>query len=393
MKFFGSFFFLFLFGLVSFEFYDLKFFPTTLANSGVVACFVWSVFYVVFSKIKVSGLRYKNLIYLFYVGMFLNLLLMIAIEHVPIYHSFFSLLNYLGFLFYFVLHRIRPSRSIVVRAIFVHAFVVSLLMVFQQLRSETPIFHQLLLHEGFMDNRGTVRVRIPGMAFVVLCAYYCYIQYFVQKRYVFGFLALFLLMIPVLQGFRSITLVLLATIGFGYLKMQLSAHRSVSTNLFLIVAVPAVVAIMISTPYFQEMFFQIKEQIYKDQYLGEHNVRFHAWSYFMGEIKTEWYHYFFGNGLIQRSPAPLGLFSVEMGMFGFYATAGIVPSAALLLMYWKLFRSKCRFLYSYLGLFGLYLLLNSFLFNAEPFRVGITFVYSMVFYLSDLSVLDDKLPV
>jgi len=89
------------------------------------------------------------------------------------------------------------------------AFVVSILMIFQQIVKPIQLFNQLALQDSFLDNRGTVRVRIPGMILVVF-SYFYFLHNFIKfnklKHILF---AIFFLIVLILQGFRSITISIL----------------------------------------------------------------------------------------------------------------------------------------------------------------------------------------
>jgi len=118
-------------------------------------------------------------------------------------------------------------------------------------------------------------------------------------------------------------------------------------------------------------------------------VRVFSFIYYLITIKQEFWMYFTGNGLKIPFKTPKGLFAVDLGIFGFFALAGIIPVYALLKSFIKgvLLSKKLKYLVP--SAFFLYILLNSFLFNAEAFRTGIFLVYSISFYLIDLQM--DKL--
>lgn len=269
------------------------------------------------------------------------------------------------------------------------ALMVSFFMLVQQVIKPIPIFNQLELHPWYLDQRGTARVRIPGMALVVFSYFLYLFKYLKTFKIRYIGINFFFLAILIMQGFRSILLALFicSILLYWYgveVKNRISLKKIFSIGLMGMFALFAVFQIEYLRNIFEEMFLQVEE----DQKIGDNNIRVFSFIYYLWVIKNEFWMYFTGNGLKIPYKTPEGLYAVDLGIFGFYALAGFIPTYALLKSFVKgVFLSKKSMGIVY-GAFFLYILENSFLMNAEAFRTGIFHIYAIVFYLIELRIVE-----
>ncbi|WP_319502294.1 O-antigen polymerase [uncultured Draconibacterium sp.] len=361
------------------KFFDLIILTTTLANSLYLASIGTIILYLILSiRFKVKLTTFDKGILVFYLGLIINIFVMLLYSNLTLYKTFFGTLNLLGFFFYFFLKRLKPDTKTVLQIIIVLSFIVSILMLAQQVVKPFPLFNHLLEHENFLVQRGTVRARIPGMAFVVIsCLYYIelYFQKFKLKHII---LSLFFYVIIILQGFRSITLAISLCIFILYFSsIKKRSFFSVRNLQFILILLIAVIGIL-QIPYIQGIINGILEAQKNTVEIGSENIRINAAIYYLIEIKKHLWMYITGNGLALPFKTPDGLFAVDLGIWGFYSLAGLVPTIGLL---WLLWKGYCLSPDKFMKLFFLYMLMNAFLFNAEVLRTGIFYIYSVMFYL------------
>lgn len=338
----------------------------------------------IYSNNTIYKLQFKTLIYWFTVGILINIVLMKYYNGSSSYDVFFVLINYFGLLIYFFLHKNNYSKELIVKVFLGFAVIVSFLMIAQQIVRPTPLFNQLERHIWFLYQRGTARVRIPGMALVVF-SYFYYLNKFLNKfRVKYIVVAAFFLAVILLQGFRSITLsMLLCSLYLYWLSGDGKRKITIKKILLLLMVSLVVVVVVTQIPFLNSIVEEMLLQSSVDQKIGDNNIRLFGFKYFLDTIKDQSWMYLTGNGLKLPIEPPLGLFAVDLGLFGFYALAGIIPTIALVLFFIKgiILGKKGEDLA--VKTFFVYMFMNCFLFNAEPFRVGIFHIYGIMFYLLD----------
>lgn len=371
--------------LFGFELFDLNIINTTIAHFLSIVSIIIIAIGLVFKKEHILPYRFDKLIYVFFFGIAINIYIMKFYSNLSNYDTFFALLNYFGFLLYFFLHKYNFKENEIINIITGFAFVVSILMIFQQIVKPIQLFNQLALQDSFLDNRGTVRVRIPGMILVVF-SYFYFLHNFIKfnklKHILF---AIFFLIVLILQGFRSITISILICSAFVYWYSGKSKYKITGKKIILLLIILGVSTIIITQVEYlnnilEEMIFQSE----KDKKSSFENVRVLGIIYYLSTIKTEFWMYITGSGLRLPFKTPPNLFAVDLGFFGFYAMAGLIPAYAVLKLFIKSFMNAKSVRFIVGAGFFLYLILNCFLFNWEPFRTGIFQVFSLIFYLIDL---------
>lgn len=376
------FFIILIFGL---KLFDLNIVNTTIANGLAVVSFIIILYGIIIKRTNRTSYKFKSLIYLFYFGLFINFIMMYFYNNSSLYDSTFILINYSGLLFYFFLHKYNYSEKMTIKLVFIIAIIVSFLMIIQQIVKPTPLFNQLIFHSNYLDQRGTVRVRIPGMALVVF-SYFLYLFKYIKTRKLINIIfSLFFAAVIILQGFRSITLSLFLCSMFLYwygtdARVKISIKKIFSFSILAI----GVVLIFLQIDYVRNIIEKMFLQVEADKKIGDGNVRIFAFVYYLVVIKNELWMYFTGNGLKIPHKTPEGLFAVDLGIFGFFALAGFIPTYALIKSFIKGILMSKRIKYIIPSTFLLYILINSFLFNAEAFRTGIFHIYAIAFYLIEL---------
>lgn len=365
--------------------FDLTFVGSTIILNGLA---VLSIFFIVvgisINKLKPTKKQhFKKPIIIFYLGLLINLIIMYFANNISIYDSIFSMLNFLGLLLYFFLHKYKFDKNTLLKTTLFFAGIVSLLMIIQQINPDSLLFNQLLTHETFVGNRGIVRVRIPGMAFVVISCFFLFYN-FIKKNKLISF-AFFIIFFGVIfiQGFRSITISMLICILFIYWKEHKKPILSIR-NIFLLLLIVVGLFCILQIDYINNLFNQLLITTVSDSENLENNIRLETWQYYMLDIKPNLLSYFTGSGLRLPFETPEKLFAVDLGIFGFYTLAGIIPTFALLWIFFKGLFMKIDKEFIFISTFFLYLLINSFLFNAEAFRTGIFLILSICLYFVDI---------
>lgn len=374
-----------------FELFDLNVINTTIGHFLAIISILVITIGLVFKKEHKYPYRFHKFIYVFFFGMAINIFVMKFYSNLSNYDTFFVLINYFGFLLYFYLHKYNYTEKEIINIILGIAIIVAILMLFQQIIKPVPLFNQLELQEYFLDNRGTVRARIPGMILVVFTYFYFLYNFIKQNKLIYIFLASFFLVILILQGFRSITVSLLICSLYVYWYSGKWKYKISAKKIFLLFIIIGIsTTIITQVEYLRNILDEMIFQSEKEKNKGSDNVRLFAFIYYLNTIKTEFWMYITGSGLRLPFKTPPKLFAVDLGFFGFFAMAGLIPAYAVLRLFIKSFLNAKSVRYIIGAGFFLYLILNCFLFNWEPFRTGIFQVFSLVFYLIDLRLFKEK---
>lgn len=329
-----------------------------------------------YNNIKID--KNTKYICLFYIGIFINISVMWTAFNVSTYHSFFVTLNFTGFIMYFYLNKFPLNPKTIEKAFIFFAFVVSIIMLVQQIYNTTPMFNQLEFHENFMEQRNTVRVRIPGMALVVIACFYKLENYLKYNKIIDLVSSIFFFIIISTQGFRAIIFVTLLCSLILYFKVTKKSIINPNTIRFAMLILVSFFALL-QVPYLKSIVESLIEATIQTQELGREYIRFYTWDYYLVKIKSEIWMYLTGNGLYQ-STSPIGLFAADLGIWGFYSLAGVLPALSLLIIWIRGIRSTLSSKH-YLSVFFIYVILNAFLFNYEAFRPGIFNIYAIVLFL------------
>ena len=365
--------------------FDLIIFSPEVLNIFISLSTIILLFSIVLNKRKINiKQHFKKFILIFYIGLFINFFVMFFINKLSLYDTLFSTLNYYGFLLYFFLHKYKISKEFLIKLIFIFAGIVASLMLLQQIFSEIPFFNQLIKHQNFIGNRDSIRARIPGMAFVVLSCFILFHNLLMKIKLRTIIIFVFFIFMILAQGFRSILITMVLCLFYVYLKGNKNKMFSFK-QLYFLLLLGLAIFFAFQIEYISNLFNGIFESVERDQNSLDENIRLETWSYYMIMIKTNYWMYFTGNGLKLGYETPENLFAVDLGIFGFYTMAGIIPSLTLLWMFIKGFFIKIDKKYLFITTFFLYVFVNGFLFNAEAFRFGIFMIYSILFYIIDVN--------
>lgn len=138
-------------------------------------------------------------------------------------------------------------------------------------------------------NRGTVRIYMEGLAFVII-AYFIALQEFLRKKKVnFFIFCMLTIVLLILNGSR----LLILTVVFVTLLNILISKQVKSKGLIYFLITLSIITIFY---FFREIFEQYIEATEKTKQIGAENVRIRAALYFLTELFPNKWSYILGNG-------------------------------------------------------------------------------------------------
>ena len=365
--------------------YRATLFPESLRDlfqlSGIGLLFFYVIVDLLFPTTKIKQ-NFKKEIYLFFIATFLSMYVA-KMHHFQDFSITFIAQRFMYFyMFYFVLHSFDLSPRDIERIIIPFGLLYVGLYLLQFF-----LFPMQLFDARVELARGTVRVFIPGAAFMFL-SYFKSLQEFLSNRN-YKYLALcilFFIVGGILTGTRqSLATLTLITTAFIFF------HKQVKSRLFIIVmyAIAGFSAIII----FHEVFIQLVELTIQQSQDSRPNVRILASRFFLTDFMPADIAYILGNGMDSTNSTfgqrvfyfmeVYGFYQSDVGIIGDYSKFGILFVIAQLSILIKIIFGKLPTSISYIRYYFLTIALTMFS-GANAFgRVdGIVFV-CLVLYLID----------
>jgi hypothetical protein len=283
---------------------------------------------------------------------------------------------------YFLLPYLKPHPKDIQRLFIAFGIIFMAIYLFQYI-----IFPVKIMDEMMRIDRGTVRIYMKGIIFLIIGYFLC-LQFFMSERRI-KFLIFYLLAIIflILNGSRQILLL----VTFVTLLSILLSKQIKSKFLIYVIIISAAIVIFY---FFRDIFIQFQLVTIKEKQLGAENVRFQASVYFLTELFPNTISYIFGNGapnarsdyghMIELLRALYSFNISDIGIIGNYVYYGILFVIGVILLLRKAisikYIEKLQYLKFLFILFALSLLTGGGFMNSE-FIVPLC----MCLYLADIS--------
>jgi hypothetical protein len=292
------------------------------------------------------------------------------------------------YFFYFFLHSIRIKPADLERMMIVIAYLYIIFFLLQYLAYPT-----LLFGTRVDESRGTIRIFLPGKAFVVLMFFYFLQKFFVTNNLKYMGFCLATFIVTILQGTRNaIFLLLLGTVVNLLFSKRVKSRLAITFILFL--------ALTPAYFIFQDIFLNLFE-VSENQAAAEgEDVRVRAAKFFLSDDfnKTR-LNYIFGNGMSHMASqygleeflykADLGFFISDIGIVGEYVRYGVLYILGVILIIRKIFVLKYDPQYYYVKYYTFVSFLGM-LIGGVFTRPDSYLVFLAMMYIIDISIYDKK---
>ncbi len=274
-----------------------------------------------------------------FLGMFLSMITANVYHRQQVLITMFAQKDVYFYLFYFLLHYIRPTKSQIIKSITVIGALYLLLFFTQYL-----IYPRLIIGGRVSQERGTIRIFFAGGRYALL-VYFLLLHQVLTKKVEFSkivyILAVFIA-VAILSGTRQMMATVTLTTGL----FVLLSKRVKSRVLIMVIMLIGVVCIFF---IFQDIFQEIIALTQKQSSGGE-SVRSRAMKFYLGEFMPSKIAYIFGNGAPHGSSmygvrvnyykTVLGFYQSDVGIIGDYSRFGVFYVLAVLIFFFKIFFSK-----------------------------------------------------
>ncbi len=286
------------------------------------------------------------------------------------------------YLFYFFLHSIRMKHDILEKLLVYMGILFILTYFFQYVIYPIQMFG-VRAHE----ERGTVRIFLPGASFAAFMFYYSLQKIFTTEKKIYVLLCLLYLAVPLLQGTRSAILnLLLGTIVFVLFNRHVKSKVAVMSLMF----ISAILVFFV----FQDIIMNLIEVSQQQASQQNEDIRVRSAKFFLYEFSPTTLNYWIGNGESHMANAYgmkvffykafFGFYQSDIGVIGEYSKYGVLWFLCVFLISRQLFVMKIAPRFLYMKFYALNLMFDLVI-NGAFTRSYEIIVITSILYLYDVS--------
>jgi hypothetical protein len=327
--------------LLSIKFYSL-FVPYSVGKGlvllGVVLVLIFYLLNLVYNNSKDLKKGFTTPVVLIFISLFVSSIAANYFHDQSILTTLFTQFDLYFFLFYFLLHKLKPNVSTLVEIIVYLGLIYCALYIIQFV-----IYPTKILTCAMRPERGTIRIFMPGIDYMV-AAYYIFLsRFFITNRPKYLFIMVPIMIVLFLLGTRqAIFIVALMTI-----VMILFSKRVKSKFVILLFIVLSTIPIFF---IFQQIFYNMFNLTVSQGADAQEYIRVKAAQYFVLNFNPNPIWIFTGNGMpglhsgygiaISRLTKTSGFYLNDIGLIGDFFRYGILYVLAMLYMLYQLVRIK-----------------------------------------------------
>jgi hypothetical protein len=291
---------------------------------------------------------------------------------------------FLYFLVFFCLIVLSVSKEYLIKVIVVFAFIYMFVFTLQLILFPTAIVP--LGHTDKFD-RGFLRLRLEGVGFITLTAFYALNTFLITKRKVFIALYLLCFIFVFILGFRT----LLATFLLSSFLLAFFFERHLFKRFLSVIYTLLIILIFIQFEIVQNFIIAMVDKTNEQVGQGDEYIRLMTFDFLFNKVNVNLGSLFFGNGMpfdgtsygnlvLGYGARDNGFIAGDLGLIGLVFNYGILSILAFLNIYRIAIFKKLPREYLYLNIFFFYLVISS-ITSGEIFRAGIFGVQMIGLYL------------
>jgi hypothetical protein len=326
---------------------SLSFFTLTVVPEGIIKQFefispmIMAILLFIYSIYDTSLKFKKNFQYeiiLLFVAVFLS---MFGAKYFHMQGFKITLISqrYMYFLlFYYFLHSIKINPKELIQLVIIFSLLYSFLYLLQTALYPTPI-----TSSDMFLSRGTIRIFIPGSAYLILAYLFSYVQFLNTLKIKYILFCLLGILIFILLGTRQVIAVMALLTIIATFKSKYAETKAMGIALIVISIIPAYFL-------FKDIFIAMLEVSQKQAGNLEQNIRVKAAIFFLFEFFPNRMSYIIGNGVpsahsiygirINEYKDIFGFFQSDIGLIGEFSKFGLLFAIAELIILFKILFMK-----------------------------------------------------
>ena len=348
---------------------------------GEIIVLAFLIVHIVYDKETHVPMRYRWLL-----GIIL-LSLILATFASKVYHnqgfldSIISQYDFYFFLFYFLLHYLRPDPRKLLSMFLIFGYVYFFIYITQFF-----VYPKVIVNSRILAERGTIRIFMPGLPFLFTSFFLLLGRFFITKRIRYILMLLPLASIFIILGSRQLlaTVVLLTMIN-------ILLSRTIKSKLLTYIMI-----FLCIVPVFF-MFEGILNELLKTSQrqfavgLAE-NIRFQAAYFFLADFNTNFIWMLTGNGApgshshygdyIRMLNENFGFYLEDIGLIGDFVKFGVLFVIGQVLFLIKLLRTKLYEEYTFIRYNVMSIMLT--MFSGSGLHSSVIALICMMMYIADV---------
>jgi hypothetical protein len=312
---------------------------------GIIVIFIY-LLNAVYNKNKDILKRFSLPVVLIFISLLISTFAANYFHNQPFISTLLSQFDFYLFLFYFVLHKLKPKLEKLLDMIIIVGQIYCLIYFAQYI-----IYPKLILSCGILTDRGTVRIFMPGIAYMVSAFYIILSRYFITNKPKLLFQLIPILVVLFLLGTRqTLGIVLLMTI----LMILFSKKVKSKFLIFLLITISILPIFFI----FQDIIYNMFDVSKTQSSQGSGYVRLRAAQYYLLNFNPRKLWMLVGNGMpaahtnygtaIDRITLSTGFYLNDIGLIGDFFRFGIIYVLVILFVQIKMGVMKLDEKYSYI---------------------------------------------
>ncbi|MHC1775944.1 MAG: hypothetical protein AB9834_11080 [Lentimicrobium sp.] len=329
-----------------------------LELAGIVLIFLILILQGIYSKDEGFKLTFKWEIIFIIVSVFVSMFMAYSVYNQGLPTTLIAQRFMYFYFLYFVLHQVKIPDYDFEKIILYFAIIYSIFYVIQYIA-----YPRIFFSIRVMEERGTVRIFLPGLSYLILAYFYVLNKSFNEFSISRLALLLFFFSVFILMGTRQLifTMFLLTMINI------LLSKKVTSKILVVLIAVIAAVPIFLM---FQNIFLSMVN-LSKEQSVGfEENIRILAGTFFLTDFFPNPISYITGNGadssnssygvMIQMYKDVFGFFQSDVGIIGDFSRFGSIFLISVVSVLTRILKGYLSEELYYIKYFYLFVILTSF---------------------------------
>ncbi|MEP1870512.1 MAG: hypothetical protein ABJJ44_13395 [Paraglaciecola sp.] len=291
---------------------------------------------------------------------------------------------FLYFLVFFCLIVLGVSKEYLVKVVIVFAFFYMAVFSLQLILFPTAIV-PLGRIEGF--DRGFLRLRLEGVGFITLTAFYALNQFLKSKQTKYILLYLLCFTFVFILGFRT----LLATFLVSSLLLAVAYEKFAVKRFMVLCSCGLLVLGLLLIPDIQNYLLAMLDTTTAQVEQGDNYIRVRTFDFYFNQVNVDFGSLLLGNGqpfygtpygnyVFDYGVLKNGFIMADLGLLGFMFNYGVLGGIAFLNIYRIAIFKKLPKDSIYLNIYFFYMVVSS-ITTAEIFRAGIFGVQMIGLYL------------
>lgn len=354
---------------------------------GVAAILLVIIIYSIYARNKGFSKRFLPQLTFFGIALIISVFAADYFHDQSIGSTLLAQYDFYFFAFYFLLHLLKPHPDGLLKFLVWLGLIYSGIYLFQYV-----IYPNQILSSKVFEDRGTIRIFMPGAGYMFTAWFILLSKYFITKKakYLLGLIPL--LLVVFLLGTRQ---VLASIVLLTILNVLLS--KKVKSKI-LVFAIGALAAIPIFF-LFQDIFMNMTELSKSEGSEMQSNIRVRAAYYYLFEFNRDPLWVVTGNGVAANGTAygnkmgvimnTLRFYQSDIGLIGDFVKLGILLLIGQLSLYFKLLKPRYNEKYSFIRYSVLSLILT--MFSGSGLTAYTIGLICMMMYIMEVTVPAKKL--